>query len=193
MTRTPYLKPEEMDVEQRRIYDDIVASRGVWLNGPYAPLLLQPKIAEPAQLLGEFVRYNTSLEPRFSELAIIIGARHWDCDFEWVQHGAIALRSNVPAEAVDAIRNGQVPQTLDEDERAVYDFTRELLERHRVSDAVYERVKARFGAIGAVELTSVIGYYTFIAFTLNAHEVPLPAGVTPPLPPREILETPLAK
>jgi len=27
----------------------------------------------------------------------------------------------------------------------------------------------------------LIGYYTLIALTLNAHEVPLPAGVKPPL------------
>jgi len=30
-----------------------------------------------------------------------------------------------------------------------------------------------------VELTGLIGYYTFLALTLNAHEIELPAGVTP--------------
>ena len=181
MTRTPYLTPEQMNPEQRRIYDDIVASRGTWLNGPYAPMLHQPRMAEPAQKLGEFLRYNTSLSPHLSELAILVVARHWDCDFEWYQHAAIALRSGVSPEIVNAIRDNQRPGALREDESAVYEFSRSLLKQHRVPDEIYDSAKRLFGVVGVVELTGLIGYYTLIAFTLNAHEVPLPAGVTPPL------------
>jgi 4-carboxymuconolactone decarboxylase len=180
MTRTPYLTPEQMNPEQRRIYDDIIISRGKWLNGPYAPMLHQPRMAEPAQKLGEFLRYNTSLTPRLSELAIIIVARYWDCDFEWHQHAAIALRSDLPAAVIEAIRLRQPPPVRD-DEQVIYEFTRDLLQRHRVEDALYERAKSYLGMIGVVELTGLIGYYTLIALTLNAHEVPLPAGVQPPL------------
>ena len=32
-----------------------------------------------------------------------------------------------------------------------------------------------------VELTALIGYYTMVAMTLNAHEIPLPDGAKPPL------------
>lgn len=181
MTRTPYLSPEQMSPEQRRIYDDIVASRGKWLNGPYAPMLHQPRMAEPAQRLGDFLRYHTSLAPRLSELAIVIVARHWDSDFEWYQHAAIALRSGVSGAVIEAIRLRQVPPGLPVDAQAVYDFTRSLLERHRVDDALYEQTKALLEMVGVVELTGLIGYYTFIALTLNAHEVPLPDGVQPPL------------
>jgi 4-carboxymuconolactone decarboxylase len=187
MTRTPYLTPEQMNPEQRRIYDDIVASRGTWLNGPYAPMLHQPRLAEPAQKLGEFLRYHTSLKAQLSELAILVVARHWDCDFEWYQHAAIALRSGVSPEIVEAIREGKQPGVLSEDESAVYEFTRSLLKQHRVPSEIYDRAKRLFGVVGVVELTGLIGYYTLIAFTLNAHEVPLPAGVTAPLSPREAL------
>src|ERR1700719_1149206 len=127
MSRTPYLTPDEMNAEQRRIYEDIVATRGPWSNGPYAPMLHQPRIAEPAQKLGEFLRYGTSLTPQLSELAIIVVARHWDCDFEWSAHAAIALRSEVPAEMVEAIRLRRlltgVPAELD----LVYEFTKQIL------------------------------------------------------------------
>ena len=34
-----------------------------------------------------------------------------------------------------------------------------------------------------VELTALIGYYTMVAMTLNCHDIPLPDGVAPPLPP----------
>ena len=35
----------------------------------------------------------------------------------------------------------------------------------------------------SVELTALIGYYTMVAMTLNCHDIPLPDGVPPPLPP----------
>jgi 4-carboxymuconolactone decarboxylase len=35
--------------------------------------------------------------------------------------------------------------------------------------------------VGVVELTALIGYYTMVAMTLNAHDIPLPDGATPPL------------
>jgi 4-carboxymuconolactone decarboxylase len=34
-----------------------------------------------------------------------------------------------------------------------------------------------------VELTGVIGYYTMVSMTLNAHEIPIPADAKPPLSP----------
>jgi 4-carboxymuconolactone decarboxylase len=173
-----------MTVEQRRIYDEIVASRGTWLNGPFAPMLHQPKLADPAQRLGNFLRYHTSLAPVLTEIAILVVARHWDCDFEWYQHAAIALKQGVDASIVEAIRHDQVPANMDDRQKLVHAFTAQLLEQHRVSDEVYDGAKAAFGVTGAVELTALIGYYSLIAFTLNAHEVPLPATAGPQLPPR---------
>lgn len=187
-TRTPFLTPEQMDPEQRRVYEDIVRSRGTWLNGPYAPLLHSPELADKAQAFGELVRYRTSLEPRFSELAILITARHWDCQFEWFQHEKIARRQGITEAACDAIARGAPPPLADEKESVVHAFASQLLARHFVDEATYARARELFGVKGAVELVAVVGYYSFIAMTLNAHEVPLPAGTTPPLPLRSSLD-----
>ena len=40
-----------------------------------------------------------------------------------------------------------------------------------------------WSAAGVVELTAVVGYYTMVSMTLNAHEIPLPDGVAEPLSP----------
>jgi 4-carboxymuconolactone decarboxylase len=189
MTRTPFLTPEQMDPEQRRVFDDIVRTRGTWLNGPYAPLLHSPELADKAQQFGELVRYRTSLAPRLSELAIIVTARHWDCQFEWFQHEKIARRQGISAATCEAIANGLRPSLDDEAENVVYEFATQLLSTHFVVDATHARACELFGVKGAVELVAVIGYYSFIAMTLNAHEVPLPAGSTPPLPLRSALPT----
>jgi 4-carboxymuconolactone decarboxylase len=44
-------------------------------------------------------------------------------------------------------------------------------------------VRDRWGAVGVVELTTLIGYYTLVSMTLNAHHIPLPDGAAPPLAP----------
>jgi 4-carboxymuconolactone decarboxylase len=183
MTRVPILKMHDMTPEQRRIHDDIVTSRGNYANGPFPPLLHQPRIAEPTQKLGEFVRYHTSLSPRLSELAILIVARHWDCNFEWHQHADIALRSDVRGTVIEAIRNGKRPADLADDENVLYEFASSLLAQHRVPAEIYAKATELFGVVGVVELTALLGYYTMLALSLNAHELALPAGVEPPLPP----------
>ena len=186
MTRIAILPLDEMTPEQRRIHDDIVASRGNYSNGPFPPLMHQPRIAEPTHKLGEFIRYHTSLGSRLSELAILIVARHWDCNFEWHQHADIALRSDVQPGIVESLSKGERPTGLREDENVVYEFASSLLERHNVPAEVYAKATDLFGAVGVVELTALLGYYTMLALSLNAHELSLPPGVEPPLPPRAL-------
>ena len=41
---------------------------------------------------------------------------------------------------------------------------------------------AHLGERRLVELTALVGYYTMVAMTLNAHEIPLPEGVAPAFP-----------
>ena len=68
-------------------------------------------------------------------------------------------------------------------ELAVYDYAAELQDRRFVSEESYRRALGLWGVVGVVELTALIGYYTMVAMTLNAHEFPLPAGVEPPFAP----------
>ena len=65
---------------------------------------------------------------------------------------------------------------------AVYDYAVELTANGHVRQSTYDAVLKDWGALGIVELTALIGYYTMVAMTLNAHQIPLPDGVAPPLP-----------
>ena len=58
----------------------------------------------------------------------------------------------------------------------VYEFARLLQQTGRVPEAVYADVQRRWGTRGGVELVAVIGYYTMVSMTLNAHQLPLPEG-----------------
>jgi 4-carboxymuconolactone decarboxylase len=180
MSRVPHLLPEDMNDAQRQICQAILGSRGgKWFHGPYDALLLQPRLAAPAQQLGEFVRLRTSLAPGLIEISILVVARHWRCEVEWYQHAPLAAARGLTEADIDAIRHGTIPPTLNETDMVVHDFTHALLRDKRVGEALYTRTRELLGTVGVVELTGLIGYYTFLALTLNAHEIELPAGATP--------------
>ena len=82
---------------------------------------------------------------------------------------------------VASIRLAQTPAFADEAEVEVYEFARQLQQTGNVDATLHAAVTARWGERGVVELTGVIGYYTMVSMTLNAHEIPLPDGASAPL------------
>eukprot|EP00490_Sorites_sp_Unknown_P010981 CAMPEP_0114691148 /NCGR_PEP_ID=MMETSP0191-20121206/66505_1 /TAXON_ID=126664 /ORGANISM="Sorites sp." /LENGTH=76 /DNA_ID=CAMNT_0001981975 /DNA_START=6 /DNA_END=236 /DNA_ORIENTATION=+ len=66
-------------------------------------------------------------------------------------------------------------------QRAVYKYALELHETKRVSDKTHsEALTAVGGEQALVDLVFTMGFYHQISMTLNAFNVPLPEGVTPP-------------
>ena len=83
-------------------------------------------------------------------------------------------RSNAafPAEALATIRERRTPDFTREDERLVYDLTMELNQTQTLSEANCRRGIAMLGEQAMVELVGAVGYYTMLALTLNAFNVP---------------------
>lgn len=187
MARIPLFPPQNPDVpmtaDQRRVYDAIVAGPRGKVEGPLRVVLHQPTLADAWQALGAELRFRTSLAPRLSELVILIVARHWTSQFEWYSHEPIARQAGVADDAIAALRAGREPAFAADDQQIVYDFVTELLRDHAVGEVSYQRALDHLGTVGVVELTALVGYYVMVAMTLNAHEIDLPAGATPPLAP----------
>jgi 4-carboxymuconolactone decarboxylase len=171
-----------MTPEQRRVYDAIVAGPRGTLVGPLRAALHQPELADKWQQLGEYLRYRTSLPPQISEIAILVTARRWRSQVEWHMHAMAAENAGVSCAVIEAIRHRRRPPEAGAQALAVHDYAVELTRDGHVRQTTYDAVLRDWGAAGIVELTALIGYYTMVAMTLNAHEVPLPAGVEPPLP-----------
>jgi 4-carboxymuconolactone decarboxylase len=85
-------------------------------------------------------------------------------------------QAGITQEVIDAIAERRPPVLSDPDEQLVYDFCSTFYRDHAVDEAVFERVKQRFGERGLVDLTGLIGYYSFVSVTLNVFEVPVPPG-----------------
>jgi 4-carboxymuconolactone decarboxylase len=182
VARIPLPSPAEMTPEQRRVYDAIVKGPRGAVVGPLRAALHRPELAEKWQQLGELLRYRTSLPPQISEIAILVTARRWRSQVEWHVHAIAAEQAGIAPTVIAAIKCGRRPLEADVRALAVYDYAVELTGDGRVTPATYDAVLRGFGVAGTVELTALIGYYTMVAMTLNAHEIPLPAGVEPPFP-----------
>jgi 4-carboxymuconolactone decarboxylase len=179
------LTESEMSEAQRKVYRDIAAGPRGGVRGPFNALLRSPDLADRAQKLGEWVRFNSSLPERLKEFAILITARHWNAQYEWHAHHVHALKAGLDRRLAAELALGKRPSGMSEEEEAVHDFCKELHEKKAVSDGNYARVVKHFGEHGAVDLIGVIGYYTLVSMILNVDRVPLPGGVPPPLAPIE--------
>ena len=174
--RLPLIPPSEYDAEQRRAADEFEATRREPVFGPFEPMMYSPSAMSLARAMGDYLRYRPAVGNVLSELAILMTARHWSQEFEWSVHYPSALKAGIDAAVADAIGQGRRPERLTDDAAAVYDFVAELLAHQQVSDATFERIAQRFGNKGVVDLTGVVGYYSFLAMQLNVARYPAPEG-----------------
>ena len=179
MPRLTLPTPETMDADQRRVHDKIIAGRRGRIQGPLRAALHNAELADRWQALGELLRYNTTLTPRESELAILVTGRACNSPFEWYAHRLEAERLGIEAPVIEAILAQTTPPGLTGNDAVVVQVATELNARNSIADATYAQALALLGERKLVELTALVGYYTMVAMTLNAHEIPLPEGVPP--------------
>jgi 4-carboxymuconolactone decarboxylase len=168
-----------MKPEQRAVYAQTVAGRRGSVPANVMVWLRSPDLAARAQKLGELVRYDTSLKPRLSELAILVVAKRWQTQYEWAVHTAEARKAGVNESVIEAIRTGAAPFFTDHVDRVVFEFSSAVVAEGRVSDEQYRTTLADLGERALVELVTLLGYYTMVAFTLNVFEIPAPGGARP--------------
>ena len=173
--RVPLVEREKATPAQQAAWDTISQSRGR-VAGPFAALLHSPELARRIAETGHYVRFEGPLPQTVRELAIITVARALDCQYEWAAHAVLARKAGVREEAITAIREGKAPAGLTPEEAQVSGYADALLRQHRVGDAEFTALQARFGLEGLVDLTAAIGYYAMIACALNAFAIEPTAG-----------------
>lgn len=183
MSRLRSLRRQDLDPSGQAVWDQIVAGRGSQLvvddgglSGPFNAWVHAPEAGARLADLGSYLRFNTSMPRRLTEVAIITVAARWKAEFEWWAHARMALEHGVPGAAVDAIGRGEEAAFDADDQSAVYQVARQLAHHGRIDDATYTAAQTLLGDAGMVELVSLCGYYTLVSYQLNAFEVPLPAG-----------------
>jgi 4-carboxymuconolactone decarboxylase len=179
MARLPDLSPEDMTVEQKRLYQEIGGVRHGVVRGPFPIWLRNPGVADHANRLGNALRRGGKLDVRLFELMVLVVARHWSAQYEWFVHEKAGLEAGLTQTVVDAIRTRSTPVFARDDERLVYDTITELNETHTLSQPAYDRALTALGLDLLIELITSAGFYTMVAMTLNAFDAPVPDGKRP--------------
>ena len=171
---------DKMTPTQRGVAEAIMSGPRKGMNGPFNAWLRSPELADRLQKVGEYVRFNTSLDKRLNEMAIIMTAQYWGSQYEWYAHAPLAIKAGLDPEIVAALGAGRKPEKMKDDEAIVWEFTTQLRRDHEVDDALYARAVEKFGENGVMDLIAVNGYYDVVSMTLNVAHVSPPAGA--PLP-----------
>jgi 4-carboxymuconolactone decarboxylase len=168
--------------EARDLAGDILKISSVGLAGPYNVMLRSPVFADRMKKMLDYLRWNSSIPMRLSELAILIQARIWTSQVEWHAHYPIALREGLPAHVSDDIKAGIRPRNMQLDEAAVYDVCTTMTKNHEISDELFNSAKAILGEQQIVDVIAVTGTYVTIAMLLSLGEEPVPVGKPLPFP-----------
>ena len=181
MTRLTEIETGAMTDEQRRFYDWMAAGPWERLEGPFKVLLHSPGLADAVNHVNQFLRGEGTLSKRIRELVILINARHWETEIEWLSHEPQARDAGLEEPVIAALAQGIEPDFRADDEAAVHAFCRELLETRWVTDATFARARDAVGEVGLIEIVCTLGLYAMLSLVLNAFEVPLGPGMSTPL------------
>jgi 4-carboxymuconolactone decarboxylase len=179
MSRLPDLAYEDMTDEQKRLHDDLIAGPRGKIQGPHKAWLHSPALGDVAQKLGAYIRFNSRLEPRLAELAIIVTGAHYKAEFEWWAHVRFAHDAGIPESVTEAVRKGETPDLPADDQRVVHRVAVELNRTHRLSDATFDEARTVLGLPALIDLIAIVGYYGLVSLTLNSFEMPTPDGSRP--------------
>jgi len=186
------LPPAALDKEQRSLYDAITGGRRAQgrelfrlvddegrLEGPFNAFLLQPRLGLALQALGSSVRYETGLDNRCREIAILVVAAHWRSDFERYAHEAVGRASGLDDDELAALRTGDHAVFVGR-EAVVARTTAVLVSESDLDDAEYDAAVTELGEAGLFEILTLVGYYSALALQLRVFRVSSPTRDLPP-------------
>ena len=122
---------DQVPAEHHAIVDAVVRSRGA-VQGPFTMLLHCPPLAQHLVNLGGYVRFEGKLDHRVRVLAAMTVAREFDCMYVWGAQTGQARKQGVPESTISAIRDRH-SRGLPPEDAQIVDFTRDLINTHRVS------------------------------------------------------------
>ena len=180
--RLPTLSRESLDAEDQRAFDIIVnpdSRYATGLRGPIGMWMYSPRMAEHMFPASTYLRYGAdgARDQRLTELAILTTARELDSQYEWSAHEPLARNAGLEEEIIELLRFGRPLSDagslpgLGERERTIIRVARELINEPKVSAETFVAAQTLFGNEGVMDLTGLVGYYTFVNYTLKTFDL----------------------
>jgi 4-carboxymuconolactone decarboxylase len=168
--RYPTLNPNQLSPEQKAYVDNLQkpprSNTTALQNPPFKVYMRSPELANKLEAVSDYVRWGSGLEPRLTELAIMITARQWSSQWIWRGHYRAAVRGGLDPSVGADIAAGKRPDKMKEDETALYNYAMEMYRDRSVSDQTYAAAVKQFGEKGLIDLVATMGYYDTVAMTL---------------------------
>lgn len=160
MSRIPYPPYDTLSkVKRDWIFDP---NRKYLLNITKMTLHVPDKIWEPHAHLARATVRDATLEKVYRELIIVRVGYLEKSEYELYHHRSIAKNMGIPAEQLAALESEDV-SALPEKERALIDFTTEVVRSVSPSDATLAAARKHFADELLFEALVIIGYYMMTA------------------------------
>ena len=185
LARLPQVQRADLDAAGTAAFDTYVTpgtGYGSGLRGPIGIWMNSPELAQAMFDVRQRVRYESDRDQRLTELAIISTAREINNQYEYTAHEPLAISAGLEQGIIDIVRfrrsveDNQAIAGFGEAEQVIIKFAREVISEERGSSETFARAIGIFGEQGVMDLTGLIGYYSFVAITLKAFDVQRPAG-----------------
>jgi 4-carboxymuconolactone decarboxylase len=186
LCRLPPIKREDLDANGKRVWDIVVGRDTTTPQlGPVGISFYSPGIAEQMHYLNEYLRKQSILGRRMTELTIIVAGREMNHQFEWAAHSPQALREGVDQSIVDVIKYDKPLSGLGDKDATAIRFGRELFRDKKVSSETFARAVQLFGRQGVVEMVGSMGNYYMVSLMLDVVGQQLRPEWAPTLPVRK--------
>lgn len=179
MTRVERLRPHQLNAEQAALYReitegprargpkyfDLVGDQGELL-GPFNAFLLSPGVGRALSDLGAAVRFDATLTKPCIEIVILTVAAHWESNFEWSSHEAVAQAVGLSDDVLSSIWSREIPRCDDDVEQATAALSLSMVAGD-VGDHVWEEARAHLELGQIFEISTIVGYYSTLALQLK--------------------------
>lgn len=161
--------------EYHHVVDQVLEVFGN-VRGPFSILLHSPQLAERLLQLVKFNRDLSIVEGRLRSLAILATVREREAAYVWAAQVGAARRAGLREAAIDLLRAKGDIAGLEPEERDIVSYARQLARINKVDQAIFDKLKDRYGVQWLVELTAAANFFGFLSGMVNAFEVPAPEG-----------------
>ena len=178
MPRIAPLPLDDWDEEVRPLgAGGMSAPDGAPLN-IFATLANHPKLLRRWVVFANHVLSKSSLSARDRELLILRTGWNNRAPYEWGQHVAIALRSDITQEEIDRIPAGpDAPGLGAVRRRRSCDSPTSCTSGANATDATWATLAERYSTQQLMDAVFAVGQYTLVSYALNTFGVEREAGV----------------
>jgi len=125
------------------------------------------------------ILFESELDARKREIAVLRVAHTTGSNYEWVQHVSVAKQCGVTEEEIEQIGVNTEVSGLDEEGNLLCRVADEISNDIRLSDDALEQVLDRFGQRQTAELILCCSYFNMLSRVLESSRLPLEQQAEP--------------